>query len=128
MSVCLRDKPLGAGVVVALGKGNSVRGGGGRSAAAALQTQQEAQRQTQNQRNHQVALTVRYLQRKEHNIIIVVAVHFTLSYIIKTPRLHTQYITFISALIVLEREKESTRIDRITFTGNDQPRLKPALH
>lgn len=72
-NVC--DKPLGAWVVVALGKGSSVAVRAGRGAAAALQTQQEAQSQTQNQRDHQVALTVRYLQRegstvKEHRHIM----------------------------------------------------------
>lgn len=36
------DKPLGAGVVVAFGKGSSVGVGGGRGASAALQTKQEA--------------------------------------------------------------------------------------
>lgn len=61
-NVC--DKPLGAWVVVALGKGSSAGVRAGRGAAAALQTQKEAESQTQNQRDHQVALTVRYLQRK----------------------------------------------------------------
>lgn len=62
--MCVRDKPLGAGVVVALRKGSRVGVGGGRGAAAALQTQQEAKRQTKNQRDHQEALTVRYLHRQ----------------------------------------------------------------
>lgn len=62
------DKPLGAGVVVALGKGSSVGVGAGRGAAAALQTQQEAQKQTENQRDHQVALTVRHLQKNSSTV------------------------------------------------------------
>lgn len=64
VGVCESDIPFGAGVVVALGECSN-RGGAraGRGAAAALQTQQDAQRQTQNQRNHEVALTIRNLQR-----------------------------------------------------------------
>ncbi len=58
------NKPLGAGVVVALGKGNIVGVGAGRGAPAALQTHQKAQTQTENQRDDQVALTVRNLQKK----------------------------------------------------------------
>lgn len=67
--ICVCDKPLGAGVVVALGKGSSVSDGAGRGAAAALQTQQEAQKQTENQRDHQVALTVRHLQKNSSTVI-----------------------------------------------------------
>lgn len=56
------DTPFGTWIVIAFGKsshrGVSVWGG----AAAALQTQQEAQTQAKNQRHHQVALTIRYLQ------------------------------------------------------------------
>lgn len=55
-------RPLWARVVVAPGNRSSVRAGARRRSAAALQTQQEAQEQAENQRDHQVALTVRHLQ------------------------------------------------------------------
>lgn len=59
-------RPLWAGVVVAPGNRSAVgAAGAGRRSAAALQKQQEAQKQTQNQRDHQVALTVGHLQ--EHS-------------------------------------------------------------
>lgn len=59
-------RPLWAGVVVAPGNRSTVgAAGAGRRSAAALQKQQEAQKQTQNQRDHQVALTVGHLQ--EHS-------------------------------------------------------------
>lgn len=65
--MCVRDKPLGAGVVVALGEGSSTRLWAGGGAPAALQAQHEAQEQTENQRDHQVALTVRHLQQNRPN-------------------------------------------------------------
>lgn len=61
-----RVRPFWAGVVVAPGNRSAVgAAGAGRRSAAALQKQQEAQKQTQNQRDHQVALTVGHLQ--EHS-------------------------------------------------------------
>lgn len=65
--MCVRDKPLGAGVVVALGEGSSTRLWAGGGAPAALQAQHHAQEQTENQRDHQVALTVRHLQKNRPN-------------------------------------------------------------
>lgn len=67
MCACVCDKPLGAGVVVALGEGSGTCLWAGGGAPAALQAQHQAQEQTENQRDHQVALTVRHLQQNRPN-------------------------------------------------------------
>lgn len=62
MSLKLIGRPLWARVVVAPGDRSDVGASARRRSAAALQTQQEAQKEAENQRDHQVALTVRHLQ------------------------------------------------------------------
>lgn len=62
MTLKLIGRPLWARVVVAPGDRSDVGASARRRFAAALQTQQEAQKEAENQRDHQVALTVRHLQ------------------------------------------------------------------
>lgn len=89
------DRPFRAGIVVALGKGSSSGAGVGRGATAALQTQQEAQRQTKNQRDDQVALTIRYLQRKRTKIKSCWQLPYSQLY-----PMHLKYILFVIKLCI----------------------------